>query len=78
VRVSGELPGDLKLEREGFLSSFSDDIKTGDRLFDAAVRVRGAADLALTIFGEGTRMTIQGAIGSGGVVRLSRAGTSSR
>lgn len=65
VRINGGLPNGLKLEREGFLSSFSEDIKTGDRLFDAAVRIRGDADLALAMFDAKTRTAVMGAVDTG-------------
>ncbi len=49
IKVSGGLPAGLELGREGFFSSFSDDVRTGDDGFDSAVRIKGSPGLALAI-----------------------------
>ncbi len=62
VTMSGGLPAGLELAREGFFSSFSDDVRTGDRDFDDAVRIKGNRGLALAVLDGTMRPFVKGLV----------------
>lgn len=69
VRANGGLPEGIELGREGFFSSFTSDLLTGDKPFDGAVRVRGDEGLALALLDAPMRATVRLAIGSGWIFK---------
>ena len=61
LRVSGELPTDISIGKDGILS----DVRTGDAAFDQVVQLEGNEAVVLALFDEALRPAIKEAVEAG-------------